>query len=86
MTREETIRKVLDTVLWTGNASDDNKRILTNALIKALEKESVLDEIRAEMEKHRLKTESIDPYDLVGDCLDIIDKYKAEREDEEHDR
>lgn len=39
MTREETIRKVLDTVLWTGNASDDNKRILTNALIKALEQE-----------------------------------------------
>ena len=39
MAREETIRKVLDTVLWTGNASDDNKRILTNALIEALEQE-----------------------------------------------
>lgn len=35
----------------------------------------VLDKIRAEIEQHKRKTESIDPYDLVGDCLDIIDKY-----------
>lgn len=41
----------------------------------------VLDKIRAEIELHRRKTESIDPYDLVGDCLDIIDKYKAENDD-----
>lgn len=40
---------------------------------------SILDKIRAEIEHHRRKTQSIDPYDLVGDCLDIIDKYKAER-------
>lgn len=39
MTREEIIRKVLDTVLWTRNASDDNKEILTNALVKKLEQE-----------------------------------------------
>lgn len=29
--------------------------------------------IREEIEKHRRKTQSIDHYDLVGDCLDIID-------------
>ena len=49
--------------------------------IKELEQEPVLDKIKAEIEKHRKKTQSIDPYDLVGDCLYIIDKYKAERED-----
>ena len=38
----------------------------------------VLDKIRAEIERHRRKTQSIDPYDLVGDCLEIIDEYKAE--------
>lgn len=38
-----------------------------------------IDKIRAEIERHRRKTESIDPYDLVGDCLDIIDKYITER-------
>jgi len=39
MSREEAIRKTLDTVLWTRNVSDDNKNILTEALIKALEQE-----------------------------------------------
>lgn len=43
----------------------------------------VLDKIRAEIEYHRNKTQYIDPYDLVGDCLDIIDKYKAESEEKE---
>lgn len=42
--------------------------------------DNILDEIRAEIEYHRRKIKSIDPYDLVGDCLDIIDKYKAESE------
>lgn len=45
------------------------------------EQKAILDKIRAEIEKHRQKTQSIDPYDLVGDCLDIIDKYKAESEE-----
>lgn len=41
-----------------------------------------LDKIRAEIEQHRRKTQGIDPYGLVGDCLDIIDKYKGiEREE-----
>ena len=41
----------------------------------------VLDKIRAEIEYHRRKTQYIDPYDLVGDCLDILDRYKAESEE-----
>ena len=40
----------------------------------------VLDKIRAEIEEHRNKTEHMDKYDLVGDCLDIIDKYKGVEE------
>ena len=53
-----------------------------NKAIKALEQEPVLDKIRAEIEeiRQRAKTYTIDPCDLVGDCLDIIDKYKAESE------
>lgn len=37
-----------------------------------------LDKIRTEIEEHRRKTASIDTYDLVGDCLNIINKYKTE--------
>ena len=46
-----------------------------------VEKTDVLDKIISEIEQHRRKTQGIDPYDLVGDCLDIIDKYKAESEE-----
>jgi hypothetical protein len=44
-----------------------------------------LDKIRTEIERHRRKTQGIDTYDLVGDCLDIIDKYKVESEDKNED-
>jgi hypothetical protein len=40
----------------------------------------VLDKIRAEIEQYRRETQDIDLYDLVGDCLAILNKYKAERE------
>jgi hypothetical protein len=46
-------------------------------------REKVLDKIIAEIEQHRRKTQSIDPYDLVGDCLEIIDKYKGGSEESE---
>jgi len=39
MLREEKLRKVLDKVLWTHNASDDNKNILVEAIIEVLEQE-----------------------------------------------
>lgn len=43
--------------------------------------EEVLDKIRAEIEHHRCKTQLIDPYDLVGDCLDIIDSTRQKVSD-----
>lgn len=48
---------------------------------KAIYYGTPLDKIRDEMEEHRRKTQYIDPYDLVGDCLNIIDQYRAESED-----
>lgn len=42
-------------------------------------KVEVLDKLTSEIERHRRKTESIDTYDLVGDCLDFINKYKGEQ-------
>ena len=65
---------------WLDNYLSLDER---NNLIRALQQEPTLDKIRAEIEQHRRKTQSIDPYDLVGDCLDIIDKYRAESEDKE---
>lgn len=64
MAREEIIRKVLDKVLWTGNASDDNKRILTNALIEALEQEPC--------DKQRYVVRGIN-----NDKMEFIDKYSV---------
>jgi hypothetical protein len=74
MTKEEAL-KVLDTIPTIGEQVD-----ALEIAIEALEQESILDKIRAEIERHRRKTQSIDPYDLVGDCLEIIDKYRAESE------
>lgn len=31
--------------------------------------------IRDEIIEHRRKTQTIDPYDLVGDCVDIVNKH-----------
>ena len=45
MTREEKLRKVLDKVLWTHNASDDNKNILVEAIIEVLEQEPCEDAV-----------------------------------------
>ena len=86
MNREEA-RNIIKSECYIFNPlSFDRTTMVNTALdiaIKALEQESILDKIRAEIEHHRRKTQSIDPYDLVGDCLDIIDKYKAESEDKE---
>ena len=86
MTKEEAINIIKSECYIFNPLSFDRTTMVNTALdiaIKALEQESILDKIRAEIEHHRRKTQSIDPYDLVGDCLDIIDKYKAESEDKE---
>lgn len=66
-----------------------DKRIIDEAVQEAVRDikqnfipKDVLDKIIAEVELHRRKTASIDPYDLIGDCLDIIDKYKKESDKE----
>ena len=59
---------------WLKWADKDEQNLV-------MKHELILDKVRAEIEQHRRKTQSIDPYDLVGDCLDIIDKYKKETED-----
>lgn len=52
--------------------------------IKALEQENVLETIRAEIEKKRARAKqmsSVLQMNAYTDCLQIIDKYKAESED-----
>lgn len=80
---------VLDMAEDMTDQFGNKHRVVTEGLISMLPpvipkpKIDVLDEIKAEMGKHRLKTKSIDPYDLVGDCLDIIDKCEEEEKEEE---
>ena len=54
--------------------------------LKALEQEPVLDKILdkiiEEIEEYRRKTECLDPYVLVEDCINIIYKYKIESEED----
>lgn len=49
--------------------------------IKALEK-PILDEVIAEIEHHRRKVKSIDTYDLMGDCLEIIERVRRKTHEE----
>ena len=66
----------------TGENAENVPIIKIGAFIDGYEmgtRDSVLYKIKAEIELHRRKTASIDPYDLVGDCLDIIDKCMQER-------
>lgn len=62
-----------------------NQDDVTETIIKELEKEPVLDKIRAEIEEQVLESLSDGGDDWfaaekVNECLDIIDKYKAESE------
>lgn len=47
-------------------------------LIAAIQDGISLDTITNEIKEHRNKVATLDKYDLIGDCLDIIDKYKRE--------
>lgn len=60
------------------------KRFIVDRDKKCNDECNMLDKIKEEIESHRRKTESIDPYDLVGDCLDIIAKY-TEKETHNND-
>lgn len=92
MTREEAI-KIIKSECYVFNPFNfDCARMINTALdmaIKALEQESVLDKIIAEIESCR---EDAEPHlvdyryyrnEGLDMALDIIDKYKAESEDKE---
>lgn len=84
MTNEDAIK--IATGLRTSYKDESDLMVdFCNTIIRALEKEPALDKIKAEMELHRRKTASIDPYDLVGDCLDIIDRYSESENQENKD-
>ena len=85
MTREEAII-ILDCERPYGNcgcgASIEEIEDALNMAIKALKQEPVLDKIRAEIQKLRNCSCSCSD-GIIDDVEDIIDKYKAEREEEE---
>ena len=88
MTRKEAIQVLKDwDGYFIGHGSDDVNEAL-NMAIKELEKESILDKIRAEIKEERdswdkWDGDEADYYYSYNKCLEIIDKYKAESEDKE---
>lgn len=88
MTREEAIkiiRKMLACTDLTVRANLNADMVSAcNLAIKALEQKSVLEKIRAEIERERSFQRAIDEYDIatgLRKALEIFDKYKAESED-----
>ena len=83
MTREEAInflKGYLDEEVYTEKCRNAHKMA-----IKALEQESVIDKIRAEIERLQKMCDKDDlnlmaQYSAFGMVLDILDKYKAESE------
>ena len=84
MTAREAI-EVIKSECYVVNALNFDRTTMVNTAldiaVKSLEQEPVIDKIRAEIENHRRKTMYIDYYDLVGDCLDIIDKCRQKVSD-----
>jgi hypothetical protein len=83
MTREEAIDiviKVFDTLEGECNIEYDwnEEHNARDMAIKALEQESVLNKIRAEIEDLTYYCCEVHPRTVIDDVLDIIDKYKAE--------
>jgi hypothetical protein len=75
MSKEEKIN-TLKAIIQECEDYQWQRKITLYEIIKDLEQESILDKIRAEIIELRSKQN-------VGvlECLDIIDKYKAESED-----
>lgn len=68
--------------LYGTTGTDHCEKDCVRLAINALEQEPILDKIRAEIETEWLADTYCDRFG-VGDCLDIIDKYKAEGSDKE---
>lgn len=89
MTREEAIQVLRDwDGYFMGHSSDDVNKAL-NLAIKALEQDSILDKIKAEIIKYEGDCRlSVDEYPSCEQCTNsvfgtiygILDKYKAESE------
>lgn len=82
MAREEVIKwlkQIKTNYIHGGDESFDESR--KKALDTAIRSLEAWDKVIEEIENHRRKTKSIDKYDLVGDCLDIIKNYMKEVEE-----
>jgi hypothetical protein len=90
MTREEAVKLVKEVTGMSLDWDDAHYEALQMA-IKALEQESILDKIRAEIEALNPEPTAYDVVDgnpikdavweTLSDVLKIIDKYKAESEE-----
>ena len=60
-------------------------QIALDKAIKALEQESILDKIRAEIDDLSYYWWEDNPRSVINDVLKIIDKYKVESDGKEHD-
>jgi hypothetical protein len=81
MKKEEAIEIIKSECYVFNPLNFDGSTMINTALdmaIKALEQESVLDKINAEIQKLRGCSDGI-----IDDVEDIIDKYKEEMEEEE---
>ena len=77
MTREEALN-----ILHNASVYHPNYLDALNMAIEALEQETVIDKIRAEIEEHAKINQNLntDRARTLCWCLNIIDKYKAETE------
>ena len=84
MTRKEAIAELKRDIELENDFTEDYKNAV-NMAIKALEQEPILDKIRAEIEElHLIGYATVDGKREIASraVMQIIDKYKAESEDD----
>ncbi len=77
----EAISKMLEQDTVSKESYDHEyflRKELETKVAKLEQQISAFDKAKKEIERHRRKTKGLDPYDLVGDCLDIIDECETE--------
>ena len=75
------IQEYIDSGMWEYEACYLGKTDL-ELIIKALEQNSILDKIKAEIDGLTYYCET-HPRTIIDDVLDIIDRYKAESKEEQ---
>lgn len=79
MTREEALKKIKAEIQMYDEESIES--VEWEECYEALKKEPVLDKLRAEIEQERIGyPPSADYYKAIMKCLQILDKYRTERE------